>query len=81
MAPEKRYEEIEGEELYRRLATVPDSVLPALAKRIGPEGSRSVVPAALAAFGGKELSPEIAAVLSQSSVPVVAALGRRHSKQ
>jgi hypothetical protein len=69
------------QQLYRCLATVPDSVLPTLAKRIGPEESRSVVPAALAAFGGKDLSPEIAAVLSESSIAAVAALGERHQKQ
>ena len=69
------------QQLYRRLATVPDRVLPALAERIGPEQSNSVVPAALAAFGGKELSPEIATLLSESPVPAVAALGERHQRQ
>ncbi len=69
------------QQLYARLAAVPDSVLPALAKKIAGETSSSVVRMALAAFGGKELSSEIAAVLSESSVAAVAELGRSRPKQ
>jgi len=67
--------------LYRHLATVPDSVLPALANKIGPEDSRGVMTAALAAFGGRELSSEIASTLRESSVAAVAAIGKRQQKQ
>jgi hypothetical protein len=69
------------QQLYRRLATVPDAALPALAKRIATEDDRDVTSAALAVFGGKELPPEIAAALSKSSVAAVAALGKRHRDQ
>ncbi len=68
------------QQLYRRLATVPDDVLPALAKRITTEDSRGVATAALAVFGGKKLSPEIATALSDSSIAAVAAIGKRQSK-
>jgi hypothetical protein len=75
---DRRAATIWQQQLYRRLATVPDSVLPALAKRIGPEDSRGVMTAALAAFGGKDLSSEIATALSESPIAAVAALGERH---
>lgn len=68
------------QQLYRRLATVPDSVLPALAKKIADETSSRVVGMSLAAFGGKNLTSRIAAVLGESSVPAIAELGRRQPK-
>jgi hypothetical protein len=64
-------------QLHRRLARAPDSVLPALAKRIAAEENSGVKTAAMVVFGGRELSAEIAKVLSESSVAVVAELGKR----
>jgi hypothetical protein len=60
----------------RRLAKAPDSVLPALAKRISAEPNSGVKTPAMAIFGGRELPEEVAKVLSDSSVAVVAALGK-----
>lgn len=69
------------QQLYRRLTAVPDSVLLALAKKIAAENSRNITAAAMAIFGGKELSPEIANMLSESSVAPVAELGKRSGKE
>lgn len=80
--PEQRQSAVAWQrQLYRRLTTVPESVLPALAKRIAAEQNSSVTVAALAVFGGKQLSPQIATVLGESSVPAVAALGKRQMKK
>jgi hypothetical protein len=68
-------------QLYRRLTAVPENVLPALAKRVAAEQNSGVTVAALAMFGGKQLAPEIATVLSASPVPAVAALGKRLMKK
>jgi hypothetical protein len=65
------------QQLYRRLTAVNPGTLPALARRVAEEPSGNVTALALAAFGGKELSSEIAGVLSESSVAAVAALGKR----
>jgi len=77
----RRFAKAWQQQVYRRLTTVPDSVLPALAKRIGTESSRNVTAAALAIFGGRDLSAEIATVLGESSVAPVAALGKRKDKK
>jgi len=65
------------QQLYRRLAAAPDHVVAALAKRIAAEQSSNVTAAALAALGGKELSPELAKLLSESSIATVVELGKR----
>ncbi len=65
------------EQLHGRLARTPKSVLEALAKRIGAEEDRNVTPAALAAFGGRKLSPEVAGILAESPISAVAELGKR----
>ena len=62
--------------LYGCLAAAPDRVLPALARRIAGEKDSRVAPAALAAFGGRDLPSEIAAVLRKSPVAAVVALGK-----
>ena len=72
----RRAAQVWQQQLYRRLPQVPDGVLPALAERIAAENSRNVTAVALAIFGGKKLSPEIAAMLSESSVAPVAELGK-----
>ena len=64
-------------ELYRQLATVPDSVRPALARRIAAEQDRRVTALALAVFGGRPLSADLASILKTSPVPAVATLGGR----
>lgn len=69
------------QQLYRRLTEVPDSVLPALAKKIAAENSSNVTAVALAVFGGKSLPPEIATVLGESSVAAVAELGKRKGRE
>lgn len=69
------------QQLYRRLTAVPENVLPALAKKIAAENSRNITAAALAIFGGKKLSPEIATILSESSVAPVAELGKRQQEE
>ena len=77
----RRAAQVWQEQLCRRLTAVPDSVLPALAKKIAAENSRNVTAVALAVFGGKNLAPEIATVLGESSVATVAELGRRKGKE
>lgn len=62
------------QQLYETLATVPDGVLPALARRIASAEERRIAPAALAVFAGRKLPPELAAILRKSTVPAVAAL-------
>ena len=69
------------QQLCRRLAAAPDGVVAALAKRIAAEESSNVTGAALAALGGRGLSPELAKALSESSVDAVAELGRSHTKK
>jgi hypothetical protein len=69
------------QQLCRRLAAAPDGVVAALAKRIAAEQSSSVTTAALAALGGRELSPELAKLLSESSITAVAELGKRQIEQ
>lgn len=64
------------EQLHRRLARAPESVLPALAKRIAAEESSNITPTAMAALGGRELPEEVAKQLSESSVEAVAELGK-----
>jgi len=63
--------------LYGRLPAAPDRVLPALARRIAGEKDRRVARAALAALGGRKLSPEVAALLRKSPVATVAALSKQ----
>lgn len=62
--------------LYERLQTVPETVLPALAKRIAAEHDWRVTAIAFAAFAGKELPGDVRAILKDSRVPAVAALGK-----
>jgi len=69
------------QQLYRRLAAAPDGVVAALAKRIAAEQSSNVTATALAALGGRELSPELAKLLSESSIKTVAELGKRQIEQ
>jgi hypothetical protein len=77
----RRSAKVWQQQLYRRLTAVPDSVLPALAKRIAAESSSNITAAALAVFGGRKLSAEITTTLSESSVAPVAALGKSKAKE
>jgi hypothetical protein len=65
------------QQLLRRLAAAPQSVLPALAERIAAEQNTNITPIAFAVLGGKTLSPESAKQLRESENAVVAELGKR----
>lgn len=60
--------------LYAQLPTVPDSVLPAVARRLAAEKDRRIAEIALPLLAGRQLSPEVAAILKASPIPAVAAL-------
>jgi hypothetical protein len=68
------------QELYERLQTVPDSVLPALATRLASEQDWRVVPIAFAALAGRDLPPEAKAILGRAKLPAVAALASPAAK-
>jgi len=65
------------QQLYEKIATVPESVLPALAKRIAAEKDSRIAPLALATFADRKLSPEVAGELRKSPVAAVRAIGAR----
>lgn len=60
--------------LLAKLPSVPDPVLPALARRIAGEKDFRVTPIAFRVFGGRELTASVRFVLAASPVPAVAAL-------
>ena len=68
------------QQLHRRLATAPDSVLPALAVRIAAEQNSNIATTAIAALGGRRLPAETAQRLSESPVAAVAEIGKRNQE-
>ncbi len=60
--------------LLAKLPLLPDSVLPAVAKRIAAEKDSRITPIALRCFAGKPLSVATKAILATSKVPAIAAL-------